>query len=140
MELLQLRYFYDCARYGSIVKTAEKHMVPPSSVSASIRRLEGELENPLFDRTSNRIVLNENGSRLKKALDKVFSALDQTVADITCPVEEQRIKLLVRTMREKMTDHIIEYRKMHPNVIFEFVMSFDNVDLRDFDVIIDFYS
>lgn len=23
MELLQLRYFYDCARFGSIVKTAK---------------------------------------------------------------------------------------------------------------------
>lgn len=140
MELLQLRYFYDCARYGSIVKTAEKYMVPPSSVSASIRRLEGELENTLFDRTSNRIVLNENGIRLKKALDKVFSELDQTVADITCPVGEQRIKLLVRTMRERATEYIIEYRKLHPNVIFEFVMAFDNVEFTDFDVIIDVYS
>lgn len=140
MELLQLRYFYDCARYGSIVKTAEKYMVPASSVSASIRRLEGELQSPLFDRTSNRIVLNENGMRLKKTLDKVFSELDQTLADITCPVDEHRIKLLVRTMREKMTDHIIEYRRMHPNVVFEFVMSFDDVDFTDFDVIIDVYS
>lgn len=115
-------------------------MVPPSSVSASIRRLEGELKNPLFDRTPNRIVLNENGMRLKKTLDKVFSDLDQTVADITCPVDEQRIKLLVRTLRLKTTDYVIEYRKLHPNVAFEFVMSFDNVDLTDFDVIIDVYS
>ena len=140
MELLQLRYFYDCAKCGSIVKTAEKYMVPPSSVSASIRRLENELEHPLFERTSNRIALNENGARLKIALDKVFSELDQTVADITSPVDEYRIRLLVRTMREKMTDHIIEYRQMHPNVIFEFIMSFDHVDYRDFDVIIDIQS
>ena len=140
MELLQLRYFYDCARFGSIVKTAEKYMVPSSSVSASIRRLENELENPLFDRTSNRIVLNENGIRLKKTLDKVFSELDQTVADITCPVDEKRIRVLVRTMRERATDYIIEYRKLHPNVTFEFVISFDNVDHNDFDVIIDVHS
>lgn len=140
MELLQLRYFYDCARYGSIAKTAEKYIVPPSSVSASIRRLEGELQKPLFDRTSNRIVLNENGMRLKKALDKVFSELDQTVADITCPVAEHRIKLLVRTMREQMTDHIIEYQRAHPNVTFEFIMSFDQTDFRNYDVIIDVYS
>ena len=140
MELLQLRYFYDCARFGSIVKTAKKYMVPPSSVSASIRRLEEELENRLFERTSNRIVLNENGMRLKKTLDKVFSELDQTVSDISCPINEQRIKLLVRTMREGMTGYIIEYRKLHPNAVFEFVMSFDNVEFANFDVIIDVYS
>lgn len=140
MELLQLRYFYDTARYGSITKTADKYMVPASSVSAAIRRLEGELGKKLFDRTSNRIVLNENGMRLKRSLDKIFSELDQTVTDITCPVDDQHIKLLVRTMREKMTDYIIEYRRKHPNVVFEFVMAFDNVDFTDYDVIIDVHS
>lgn len=140
MELLQLRYFYDSARCGSIAKTAEKYMVPASSVSASIRRLEEELGNKLFDRTSNRIALNENGMRLKKSLDKILSELDQTVTDITCPADDKRIKLLVRTMREKTTEYIIEYRKRHPNVVFEFVMAFDDVDYRDFDVIIDEYS
>lgn len=140
MELLQLRYFYDTARYSSIAKTAEKYVVPASSVSAAIRRLENELGKPLFDRTSNRIVLNENGLRLKKSLDKVFSELDQTVTDITCPIDDTRIKLLVRTRREKMTGNIIEYRKKHPNVVFEFVMAFENVDFSEFDVIIDEYS
>ncbi len=140
MELLQLRYFYDSARFGSIVKTAEKYMVPASSVSASIRRLEGELGNNLFDRTSNRIVLNENGKRMKKSLDKVFAELDQTVTDITCPTDDRRIKVLVRTMREKTTDYIIEYRKKHPKAVFEFVIALDDVDYTEYDVIIDVYS
>lgn len=140
MELLQLRYFYDCARLGSITKTAEKYMVPASSVSASIRRLEAELGNKLFDRTSNRIVLNENGKRLEKSLDKVFSELDQTVTDITCPTDDKRIKLLVRSMREKATEYVIEYRKKHPNVLFELVIAFDDEDFSDYDVIIDMYS
>lgn len=140
MELLQLRYFYDSARCESFAKTAEKYMVPASSVSASIRRLEGELGNKLFNRTSNRIVLNENGKRLKKTLEKVFSELDQTVTDITCPTDDKRIRLLLRTMRSKATDYIIEYRKNHPNVAFEFVMALNDEDFADFDVIIDVYS
>lgn len=140
MELLQLRYFYDSARYGSIAKTAEKYAVPASSVSASIRRLEKELGNKLFERTSNRIVLNENGKLLKKSLDRVFSELEQTVTDIACPTDDKRIKLLVRTMREKTTDDIIEYRKNHPNVAFECVVALNDVDFADFDVIIDVYS
>ena len=140
MELLQLRYFYDSARYGSIAKTAEKYMVPASSVSASIRRLEGELGNKLFDRTANRITINENGIRLKKTLDKILSELDQTVTDIICPTDDKRIKLLVRTMREKTTEYIIEYRKKHPNVVFEFVMAFNDVDFADYDVIIDVHT
>ena len=140
MELLQLRYFYDSAQYGSIAKTAEKHQVPASSVSASIRRLEGELGNKLFDRTSNRIVLNENGMRLKKTLDKVFSELNQTITDIACPTDDKRIKLLVRTMRVKATEYVIEYRKKHPNVVFELVIAFDDEGFSNYDVIVDMYS
>lgn len=140
MELLQLRYFYDSAQYGSIAKTAEKYMVPASSVSASIRRLEGELGNKLFDRTSNRIVLNENGMRLKKSLEKVFAELDQTVTDIVCPIDDKRIKLLVRSMREKATEYIIEYRKKHPDVVFELVIAFNDEDFSHYDVIIDMYT
>lgn len=140
MELLQLRYFYDCARCGSIAKTAEKYMVPASSVSASIRRLETELGKKLFDRTSNRIVLNEKGKQLEKTLNKIFSDLDQTVTDITCPTDDKKIKLLVRTMREKATEYIIEYRRKHPKVLFELVIAFNDEDFSDYDVIIDMHS
>ena len=48
MEMLQLRYFYDSARTESFSKTAKKYMVPVSSVSASIKRLEKELDTELF--------------------------------------------------------------------------------------------
>lgn len=140
MELLQLRYFYDSAQYGSIAKTAEKYMVPASSVSASIRRLEEELGKKLFDRTSNRIVLNETGMRLKQSLDAAFGELDQAVTDITCPTDGKHIKLLARTMREKATEYVIEYRKKHPDVIFELVIAFNDENDSDYDVIIDMQS
>ena len=43
MELLQLRYFYESAKHENFAKTAEKYMVPASSISASVKRLEDEL-------------------------------------------------------------------------------------------------
>ena len=61
MELLQLKYFCDAAQTENFSKTAEKFMVPVSSVSQSIKRLETELGNPLFARTKNRIQLNSTG-------------------------------------------------------------------------------
>ena len=64
MEILQLRYFYETAMAESIAKTAQKYMVPASSVSASIKRLEQELGVELFVRTSNRISLSEKGKLL----------------------------------------------------------------------------
>ena len=72
MELLQLRYFYETAQTESIAKTAERHLVPASSVSASIKRLEDELGFKLFDRQSNRIVLNENGKNFQRTCMTIF--------------------------------------------------------------------
>ena len=72
MELLQLRYFYESALTESFAQTAEKYLVPATSVSAAVKRLEGELGCALFDRFANRIRLNGNGRRLQKSLCLVF--------------------------------------------------------------------
>ena len=83
MEILQLRYFFESAQHESFAKTAEKYMVPSSSVSASVRQLEKELDCKLFDRTSNRIILNNNGKKLKQTLNIVFSNLDKVAHELT---------------------------------------------------------
>ena len=70
MELLQLRYFYESAMAESFSKAAEKYMVPASSVSASVRRLEQELGMELFSRTGNRVLLNEKGREFLRTTAK----------------------------------------------------------------------
>lgn len=138
MELLQLRYFYESAKNGSFAKTAEKYMVPATSVSASVRRLERELGCTLFDRTSNRIRLNDSGNKLKASLDAVFSELDRAVGELTSPERDTRkIKLLVRAMRGKITDRIIEYNSNHPRIGFKTSFDFGKVNIEDYDIIID---
>ena len=44
MELLQLRYFFESAKTENFSKTAQKFQVPTTSVSASVKRLEKEME------------------------------------------------------------------------------------------------
>lgn len=136
MELLQLRYFLESARLGSIARTAEKYMVPASSVSAAIRRLEQELGHKLFDRSSNRIILNANGKRLKDSLDMVFSELDQTVSDIIYPSDDQVVRVLALSDRTRITDYIVEYQSKHPTVTFDTHINYMQKDFREYDIII----
>ncbi|MBQ6875008.1 MAG: LysR family transcriptional regulator, partial [Lachnospiraceae bacterium] len=104
MEILQLRYFYESARQESFAKAAEKYMVPATSVSASVKRLEKELGCELFHRSCNRISLNDNGKRLLTSLSKIFDELDQTVNSLTSATTDTReIKMLVRAMRNVIT-------------------------------------
>ena len=138
MELLQLRYFYESAKNENFSKTAEIFMVPTTSVSASIRRLEEELGCKLFDRSANKIKLNENGKKLQQSLCGVFNSLDSAIESLTAHVEDKRqIKILVKGMRRKITDLIIEYSNKHKNTSFKTTFDFDCDNYADFDIIID---
>ena len=138
MEILQLKYFYESAKNESFAKTAEKYMVPTTSVSASVKRLETELGCSLFDRYANKIKLNREGERFFKSLDVVFDELNKAIVDVSGECADTReIKLLVRAMREDITDYIIEFRKKHPHIAFKITLDFKETDYEKYDIIID---
>lgn len=138
MELLQLRYFLDSAKTESFAKTAQKYMVPATSVSSAVKRLEKELGCTLFHRTCNRIMLNENGKNFKASLTVVFDELDCAVGRLsTESVDTREIKVLVRAVRSKFTDYIIEYKEIHPRIEFKTVFDFNETDYEGYDIIID---
>lgn len=138
MDLLQLRYFYDSANYLSISRTADKYGVPPTSVSASIRRLEGELGCKLFDRTPNRIVLNDKGKIVYDSLKLIFSEMDHMLQAVSGVVDDSKeIKILVKAIRALITEQVICYKKKYTHTRFKLVADFDETDLDNYDIIID---
>ena len=138
MEILQLRYFFESARTESFAKTAEKYMVPLSSVSASIKRLEKELNTPLFNRHSNRVSLNENGIKLQSSLCRIFDELDSVVGSLTPrEADKQEIKISVRALRRDIADYIIEYSSSHKDLSFRTIFNFNDENEDDYDIIID---
>ncbi|MBE7013957.1 MAG: LysR family transcriptional regulator [Ruminococcaceae bacterium] len=138
MEILQLRYFFESAKNGSFSKTAEKYMVPLSSVSASVKRLEKELGCLLFHRYSNKIELNENGKKLQNSLCIIFNELDNLIDSIS-PHKNNvcEIKIYIRALRKEITDYIIEYKKNHPDITFKTIFDYTGTHKEDFDIIID---
>ena len=138
MEFLQLYYFYESAKTESFALTAKKYMVPTSSVSASVKRLEKEIGASLFDRTSNRIRLNEKGYAFFKTLDDVFEKINATVTSISeASVKNTTISILIKARRKWIAELIIEYKKLFPHVNFH--ISHDSLfsHFEDFDIIID---
>jgi DNA-binding transcriptional LysR family regulator len=138
MDLLQLRYFYDSANYLSISRTADKYGVPATSVSASIRRLEEELGCKLFDRTPNRIVLNDRGKLMQDSLKLIFDEMDRMLQTVTGAGDDNKeIKILVKAIRALITDQVIQYKKKYVHTRFKLVADFDETDLDSYDIIID---
>ncbi len=138
MEFLQLKYFFETAKSESIAKTAEKFMVPASSVSASIKRLEQELGTTLFDRLSNRISLNQNGYLFAETLSEVFGKLDETITKISeKDVALPEIYILIQARRKWITELIIEYKKTHPQTQFHIFNDVHTIDISNFDIVVD---
>ncbi len=137
MEMLQLRYFYESAIAESFSKTAQKYMVPTSSVSASVRRLEQELGTQLFTRTGNRIVLNENGIRLLDTVSHALTQLDDTVNTIsTHSAQKQTISILARATRETLTTWIVRFYRMYPSVSFQLTFDDRPENYGNYDIIV----
>ena len=84
MEFLQLQYFVALAHSQHLTRTADRMLVSPSAISASITRLENELGVKLFDRVGRNILLNSNGQLylpyIEKALDLIAEGQQQLEA------------------------------------------------------------
>ena len=61
IESYLLEYFLAVYREGTVSRAADKLHVSQPSVTKALQKLESELDLPLFERTPNRLLLNENG-------------------------------------------------------------------------------
>lgn len=76
MELMQLKYFKTVAQTGKISDAAQALFISSPALSTSISRLEKELGVPLFDRTGNKITLNQQGQIFLRYVNQIFSNLE----------------------------------------------------------------
>ncbi len=137
MEFLQLRYFQHAAKTENFSHTASFFSVPPSSVSASVKKLEQELSVSLFDRTRNTLALNENGKRFLKAVETVFSEIERAKNDMA-EISGQpggKIRMCINTSRHIITKIISDFRVQYPNVSFMLDFGGSRND-RDYSIII----
>lgn len=116
MELLQLRYFCDAAETENFSRTAQKHQVPPSDVSQSIKRLEAELSVKLFDRSANRIVLNARGKAFYQKTRQALLLLEDARVEATDHEDTGELRLSIRTNRRIVMQTVRSFRQLHPGV------------------------
>jgi len=137
MEMLQLRYFYESALSESFSKTAQKFMVPTASVSASVKRLEKELGTELFDRTSNRIILNDKGRLFLQSVSQIFYELENASLSIhDKEKDERKLKILAHGVRQKITKSILDYRTAHPMQAFKLRLDFEDENYDDYNIVV----
>ena len=137
MNLRQLYYFYDAAQGQNLAKTAQKYMVPPSAVSSAVKRLEEELGVNLFDRTSNKILLNEKGKLFAHEVGIALERVDNAVKQLRDENQPQKqIRILIQARPKWITELISEYKKYNHQVNFIVSNDYSATNFEDFDVVI----
>ncbi len=117
MELLQLRYFRSAARYQNFSRAAREHMVPQSSISITVARLEEELGCRLFDRNGRRVALNDNGALFLRYVDMALNGLDEGIRKIS-PQMTGTIRLAISAGSRLVPAMLTDFHREYPNIHF----------------------
>jgi DNA-binding transcriptional LysR family regulator len=77
MELTQLAQFKAIAECESLSRAAEKIYISQPSLSASLRKLEDELDVRLFERRKGKIILNDAGKMALQRVNAIFEQVEK---------------------------------------------------------------
>ena len=117
MELQQLKYFKTVAETEKISDAAKALFISAPALSTSISRLEKELGVQLFDRTNNRITLNEQGRIFLGHVEQVFKSLDAAKKDIKESMEDSRYSIRILVSASNLWLKMLStYSATHSNV------------------------
>ncbi|HEX6789766.1 MAG TPA: LysR family transcriptional regulator [Candidatus Krumholzibacteria bacterium] len=120
INLNHLYYFHEVARHGSFTKAARELMVAQSALSVQIKALEASLGTALFDRRRSGVELTEAGQRAFAAAERIFTDVDQLVADLGQSGRQVGGGVSVGTVNSigiyQMPDLLSEFQRKYPDI------------------------
>jgi DNA-binding transcriptional LysR family regulator len=119
MELSQLEVFLTVAREHRFSRAAEKLYRTQSAVSQTIRKLEQEIGEPLFDRTSRDGMLTDAGRVLQEYAEKLLN-LRQDAQEALVEMRQLQKGNLVIAANEFTALYLLpvlaEFRRLYPTI------------------------
>lgn len=120
MELHQLRYFVTVAREGTFTRAAERLYLTQPSLSEQIRKLEGELGSPLFERLGRSLVLTAAGEAFRPHAERVLHEIEQSRVRIqeVRGLRSGRLTIGVPSSvaARLLPRSLVDFRRRHPAV------------------------
>lgn len=119
MDLAQLEVFVAVAKEGRFSRAAEKLYRTQSAVSQSIRKLEDELGEALFDRSSREGVLTDAGRVLQEYAERLLNLRGDAQEALVELRELQKGKLAIAANEFTalyLLPVLAEFRRLHPMI------------------------
>jgi len=119
MDLGQLEVFLAVAREGRFSRAAEKLYRTQSAVSQSVHKLEAEIGEPLFDRSSREGLLTDAGRVLQEYAERLLN-LRQDAHEALVELRELHKGKLAIAANEFTALYLLpvlaEFRRLHPMI------------------------
>jgi DNA-binding transcriptional LysR family regulator len=119
MEISQLEVFLAVAREGGFSRAAEKLYRTQSAVSQAIRKLEAEVGEPLFDRSTRDGVMTDAGQVLQEYAERLLNLRENARQALEELRELQKGKLVVGANEFTalyLLRVLAEFRRLHPAI------------------------
>jgi DNA-binding transcriptional LysR family regulator len=119
MDLGQLEVFLTVAREGKFSRAAEKLHRTQSAVSQSIHKLEQDVGEPLFDRSSRAGLLTDAGRVLQEYAERLLNLRDDAGVALAELRELHRGKLAIAANEFTalyLLPVLTEFRRLHPMI------------------------
>jgi DNA-binding transcriptional LysR family regulator len=119
MEISQLEVFLAVAREGGFSRAAEKLYRTQSAVSQAIRKLEVEIGEPLFDRSTRDGIMTDAGRVLQEYAERLLNLRENAREALAELRELQKGKLVVGANEFTalyLLRVLAEFRRLHPAI------------------------
>lgn len=125
MNFLHLHYFKLVAKSENITKAAQEAYISTSGLSKVISRLESEVGYSLFERYSNRLVLNNAGRIFYDFAEKVLVQQEECLEQIKAAMSEEEEIVNIAVPAERLVLAMInKYMEENPTIRFsQYIMN-----------------
>ncbi|QKV17244.1 LysR substrate-binding domain-containing protein [Oricola thermophila] len=114
-----IRTFLEVARQRNATRAAERLNTVQPAVSRSLRELETEIGRPLFERTSDGLVLTEAGERLYHFANTGMSHIEMGVAEAAGDGHHEVVSFgaLPNITRRILPEAVLRFKRVRPGII-----------------------
>lgn len=117
----------------SFVGAARQLNLPPGTVSRKVQELEARLGITLLNRTTRRLSVTEVGREVYDAAARGFAAIEEAeslaIVHQDKPAGVLRVVVPYALLYAALLPHVPEFRRKHPDVRLEFVVTNQPIDL-----------
>lgn len=133
MNVPDLLLLHDVARAGSFAALAKARGVDPSAISRAVAQIEGTLGLRVFQRTTRRLSLTEEGeaylSRALPLVEELSRLTAEVRAERAQPAGTLRLTASVSFGQQVIVPQLAGFRARHPQVAIEAIFTDANLDL-----------